>query len=175
MAVETDRGAHGGYAPPPEQPPLGSYGAATALFNAAFAGAIAAAAHTGRLPERVDAGDVMLIGIASHKLSRVVTKDRITAFARAPFTRYQEPGGPGEVEERARGRGLRRVVGELLVCPYCLSVWTSAGLHVGLIYAPRTTRIVASTFTALTLADFLHIAYKAAERKGLGEDRQAAR
>ena len=52
MAVETEGGAYGGYAPPPEQPPLGSYGAATALFNAAFAGAIAAAAHTGRLPER---------------------------------------------------------------------------------------------------------------------------
>ena len=65
---------------------------------------------------------------------------------------------------------MRRVIGELLVCPYCLSVWTSAALHLGLIYAPRTTRVVASTFSALTLADFLHIAYKAAERKGLGGD-----
>jgi hypothetical protein len=170
MSVETDGGAYSGYAPPPEQAPLGSYAATSALFNVAFAGALAAAAHTGRLPERVAAADVVLIGVASHKLSRVVTKDRIMAFARAPFTKYQEPGGRGEVEERARGRGLRRVIGELLVCPYCLSVWASAGLHVGLIYAPRSTRIVASTFSALTLADFLHIAYKAAERKGLGED-----
>ena len=170
MAVETERGAYSGYAPPPARPPLGSYAAATVLFNAAFAGALAAAARAGRLPERVDAGDVVLIGVASHKLSRVVTKDKIMAFARAPFTKYQEPGGPGEVEERARGRGVRRVIGELLVCPYCLSVWTSAGLHLGLIYAPRTTRVLASTFSALTLADFLHIAYKAAERKGLGED-----
>jgi hypothetical protein len=170
MAVETEGGSYSGYAPPPARPPLGTYAAATALFNAAFAGALAAAARTGKLPDRVGAGDVVLIGVASHKLSRVVTKDKITAFARAPFTKYQEPGGPGEVEERARGRGVRRVVGELLVCPYCLSVWTSAGLHLGLIYAPRTTRVVASTFSALTLADFLHIAYKAAERKGLGED-----
>jgi hypothetical protein len=170
MSVKTDADAFSGYAPFPERPPLGSYAAASALFNAAFAGALAAAARTGRLPERVAAGDVVLIGVASHKLSRVVTKDKIMAFARAPFTKYQEPGGPGEVEERARGRGARRVIGELLVCPYCLSVWTSAGLHLGLIYAPRSTRMVASTFSALTLADFLHIAYKAAERKGLGED-----
>ena len=170
MAVETEGGAYSGYAPAPDRPPLGSYAAASALFNAAFAGALAAAVRTGRLPERVAAGDVVLIGVASHKLSRVVTKDKITAFARAPFTRYQAPGGPGEVEERARGRGVRRVIGELLVCPYCLSVWTSAALHLGLIYAPRTTRVVASTFSALALADFLHIAYKAAERKGLGTE-----
>jgi Protein of unknown function (DUF1360) len=173
MAVETDRhaddGPFRGYAPPPERPPLGAYAATSTAFNAAFAGALAAAARTGRLPERVDAGDLVLIGIASHKLSRMVAKDRITAFLRAPFTEYQQPGGPGEVEERARGRGLRRTVGELLACPYCLSLWSSAGLHLGVLFAPRVTRVVASTFSALTLADFLHIAYKAAERKGLGE------
>jgi hypothetical protein len=43
-------------------------------------------------------------------------------------------------------------------------------MHVGLIYAPRLTRTVASTFTALTIADFLQIAYKAAEEKGLGNE-----
>jgi hypothetical protein len=174
MSVETDRGADqgpfSGYAPPPKRPPLGSYAATTTVFNAAFAGALAAAARAGRLPERVEPEDVVLIGIASHKLSRVMAKDRITAFARAPFTEYQEPGGPGEVEERPRGGGLRRAIGELLVCPYCMSVWTSAGLHLGIVFSPRLTRVVASTFTALTLADFLHIAYNAAERKGLGGD-----
>ena len=43
-------------------------------------------------------------------------------------------------------------------------------MHVGLIYAPRTTRVLASTFTALTISDFLQIAYKAAEERGLGGD-----
>jgi hypothetical protein len=36
------------------------------------------------------------------------------------------------------------------------------------VYAPRTTRLVASTFTALTISDFLQIGYKAAEDRGLG-------
>jgi hypothetical protein len=155
------------YAPARERPPLTSYGAFTAVFNAGFAAALAAAARSGRLPERIDATDVVLVGTASHKLSRLITKDRIMAFARAPFTEYEGPGAPGEVEERARGRGLRRALGELLVCPYCLGLWTSAGFHVGLVFAPRTTRVVASTFTALTLSDFLQIAYKAAEERGL--------
>jgi Protein of unknown function (DUF1360) len=156
------------YAPPRERPPLTSYAALSAVFNAGFVAALVAAGRSGRLPERIDAGDVLLIGTASHKLSRLITKDRVTAFARAPFTEYERPGAPSEVEERARGRGLRRAVGELLVCPYCLGLWTSAGLHVGLVFAPRTTRVVASTFTALTLSDFLQIAYKAAEERGLG-------
>jgi Protein of unknown function (DUF1360) len=155
------------YAPPRERPPLTSYAAFSAVFNAGFAAALAAAARSGRLPERIDAGDVVLVGTASHKLSRLITKDRVTAFARAPFTEFQGPGGPGEVEERPRGRGLRRAIGELLACPYCLGLWTSAGFHIGLLFAPRTTRVVASTFTALTLSDFLQIAYKAAEERGL--------
>jgi Protein of unknown function (DUF1360) len=169
MSIDTERdggnGAYAGYVPEGDGPPLGGYAATSAAFNALFAALLAAAARSDRLPERVESRDVLLLGVASHKLSRLVTKDKITAFARAPFTRYQRPGGPGEVEERARGRGMRRVIGELLVCPYCLSVWTSAGLHLGLIYAPRGTRVVASAFSALTIADFLHLAYKAAERR----------
>jgi Protein of unknown function (DUF1360) len=174
MSVETGRSAEegvlGGYASPRERPPFGAYAGFTAAFNAAFAGALAAAARSGKLPERIEAGDVVLVGVATHKLSRLITKDRVMAFARAPFTEYEQPGGPGEVEERARGQGLRRAIGELLVCPYCLGLWTSAGLHGGLLFAPRVTRTVASTLTALALADFLQIAYKAAEERGLGGD-----
>jgi uncharacterized protein DUF1360 len=110
----------------------------------------------------------VLIGAASHKLSRMIAKDKITAFLRAPFTEYEGRGAPAEVEERARGGPLRRAVGELLICPYCLGLWSAGAFHVGLVYAPRTTRIVASTFTALTISDFLQIGYKAAEERGLG-------
>jgi hypothetical protein len=121
-----------------------------------------------KLPERIDGRDVMLAGVATHKLSRLIAKDRITAFARAPFTEYQQPGGPAEVEERARGEGLRRTIGELLVCPYCLGMWISGGFHLGLVTAPRATRFAASVLTGLTISDFLQIAYKAAEERGLG-------
>jgi Protein of unknown function (DUF1360) len=164
----SDDGPLAGYAAPPKRPPFGSYALFAGVFNGAFGAALAAAGRSGRLPARVEAGDVVLVGVASHKLSRVITKDKITSFLRAPFTEYQAPGGPGEVEERPRGSGARRAVGELLICPYCLGLWLSGGMHVGLIYAPRLTRTVASTFTALTIADFLQIAYKAAEEKGLG-------
>ena len=120
------------------------------------------------LPERIDGRDLVLAGVATHKLSRLIAKDRITAFARAPFTEFEQHGGPAEVEERARGEGMRRTIGELLVCPYCLGMWISGGFHLGMVTAPRATRFAASVLTGLTISDFLQIAYKAAEERGLG-------
>jgi uncharacterized protein DUF1360 len=161
-------GAFTGYAPPAERPPFASFAGLTGVFNAAMGAAVVAAARSGRLPERIETRDIVLIGIASHKLSRLIAKDKVTAFARAPFTEYQEKGGPAEVEESPRGDGLRRAVGELLVCPYCLGLWASGGFHAGMLFAPRATRFTASLFTGLTISDFLQIGYKAAEDRGLG-------
>ena len=162
------REAFESYAEPEARPPFRTYAAMATVFNTAFASALLTARRSGRLPERIESRDVILIGIASHKLSRLLAKDKVTAFLRAPFTEYQGRGGPAEVEERARGEGVRRAFGELLICPYCLGLWTSGAFHAGLLFAPRATRVVASTMTALTLSDFLQIAYKAAENHGLG-------
>lgn len=158
-----------GYAPPAERPPLLSYAAFAAIFNVLLAGALLAHRRAGReLPERIGAPDVILIGTASHKLSRLISKDKVTSPFRAPFTELQGKGGPAELEEASRGTGVRKAIGELLVCPYCLGLWVVAGFSVGLLFAPRLTRFVASVFSALTISDFFQIAYKAAEEKGLG-------
>ena len=111
------RDAFAGYAEPEERPPFRTYAALTAILNAGFAGALVAAKRSDRLPASVSAPDVVLIGTASHKLSRLLAKDKVTSFLRAPFTEYQGRGGPAEVEERARGDGTRRAIGELLICP----------------------------------------------------------
>jgi len=173
LSVETAKaradGAFAGYADPGQRPPFGSYAAFTALFNAGLAAGVLAARRAGReLPERVDGRDLLLTGVATHKLSRLIAKDKITSFMRAPFTEFEGKGGPAEVEERARGEGVRRTIGELLICPYCLGMWLSGGFHLGLITAPRTTRFITSILAGLTISDFLQIAYKAAEEKGLG-------
>lgn len=156
------------YAEPQERPPFRMYAGLTAVFNAGFAGALYAAKRQRRLPERISPQDLMLIGTASHKLSRLVAKDKVTAFMRAPFTEYEGRAGPAEVEERPRGGEIRGAIGEMLICPYCLGLWAAGAFHVGLMFAPRVTRVAASTLTALTVSDFLQIGYKAAENKGLG-------
>jgi hypothetical protein len=157
---------YAGYAPPQERPPLAAYATFATVFHAAMAGAVAAAKRSGRdLPERVEPGDVVLVGTASYQLSRLVAKKKVTAFVRAPFTELEGKGGPAELEERPRGSGLRRAFGELLVCPYCLGLWASGAFHAGLLFAPRATRFSASVLSAMAISDFLQLGYKRAEER----------
>jgi hypothetical protein len=150
----------GGYAAH-EHRPLAAYAALSTGLTAAFAAATAAAARRrGGLPESYRMRDLALAGIATHKISRTLAKEKVTSWVRAPFTRFQEPAGFGELDEQPRGTGMQRAIGELLVCPYCLGHWVASAFGVGLIGAPRTTRLVAFVFTAETIADFLQLAYK---------------
>jgi len=158
-----------GYAEPEERPPFLSYLAFMSIFGTLVASGLAIARRQGReLPGKTSAGELLLIGTASHKLSRVISKDKVTSPLRAPFTELEGKGGPAELEEASRGTGLQKAIGELLICPYCLGLWVVAAFSIGLIFAPRVTRFVASLFSALTISDFFQIAYKAAEEKGLG-------
>jgi hypothetical protein len=117
---------------PHEHRPLAAYTGLTAAFAAALAGSLAALRASGReLPERPSAADIALAGVATHKLTRLLAKDRVTSFLRAPFARYQEPAGHGELEEAAHGTGLRLAVGEPLGnVPQAIS-------HVGLVNAAQ--------------------------------------
>jgi len=152
-----------GYSPDAEKP-LASYGVLMTVFSG-LAGAFAAwFSRSGRaLPDRMEARDLALLTVASHKAARLISKDKVTSAVRAPFAEYQGSAGPGEVSEKPRGRGLRRVIGELLVCPYCLGMWTSAALTAGLLVAPRFTRWMSSVLVMFFGADVLQIAYKKAE------------
>lgn len=152
-------------APRRANPTEPEYLALTLAFNAALGASIAAAAWRGRLPSRIEPGDLVLLGLAAHKLSRVVTKDRVTSVLRAPVAVRQDDGAPGEVDDVPKGSGARRAIGELLTCPFCLDAWTSAGFVVGLVHAPRVTRVAATVFAVMGLADFLQIAYKAAQNR----------
>src|SRR4051812_21911370 len=151
------------YAAADEPRPLFGYAVLTSVFGAGLTGGLLAARRTGRsLPERFGAQDLVMAGIATQKLSRLITKDKITSVVRAPFTRFQEKSGHGEVEEAARGRGLRYAIGELLVCPYCLAQWVSGAFALGFVFAPRVTRLLAAMWTVHAIADAAQLAYSAA-------------
>jgi uncharacterized protein DUF1360 len=114
-----------------------------------------------RLPESVPAGDVVRIGIATHKLSRLITKDEVTEFVRAPFT--EDPEGTRPIR-----RGVRHSVGRLVTCPYCVGLWVASLLSYGQVLAPRETRFVSSIFSAHALADFLNAAFVRLRGSGSG-------
>src|SRR5438067_2534919 len=110
---------------PDEPRPLGAHAVLTGVFNGSVLAYAVAFRRSGRgLPDRIPPADLALIAVGTYKLSRLIAKDRITSFFRAPFTRYKgESERPSEVSEEPAGDGLRRAIGELLVCPYCLGQW----------------------------------------------------
>ena len=150
---------------PGQERPLRAYVTLAGVYAAGVTCALLALRRSGReLPLRPSVGDVLMVGIATHKLSRVIARDKVTSFLRAPFTRFQEATGHGEVAEEPSGHGLRLALGELLVCPYCLAQWIATAMALGLVLAPRSTRFLGTTLVAHTISDFLQVAYRAAER-----------
>jgi Protein of unknown function (DUF1360) len=151
---------------PHEHKPLLGYAALTAAFNGAAAAYVVGFRRSGRqLPERLPAGDFVLMAAATQKLSRLLAKDRVTSFLRSPFTRYTGDAGPSEVSEEPRGHGLRLAVGELLVCPYCVGQWVAAGFAGGYAVDSRATRHVAGMFALLAASDFLQQAWVALDKR----------
>jgi hypothetical protein len=162
---------------PHEHRPLDGYVAAMGAFGVLAAALGAAAKVTGRpVPERPATADVVLISIATHKLSRLLAKDSVTSPLRAPFTRYTEPGGAAEVNEEVRDQGssVRHAIGELITCPFCLAMWVATGLTGGLVLAPRLTRLTATALTATAASDFLQMAYSKAKESAEGSSSSSA-
>ena len=142
--------------------PLPSYAAVAGLFNLIFALFLLIARKTGRpIPERMETRDIALLGVATHKLSLLLAQDAVTSPLRAPFTELQEKQSPKNVDEKPRGTGLRRSLGELVTCKFCVGQWVASFFTYGLVFAPAVTRLVASIFAIVALSDHLHQTYKA--------------
>jgi hypothetical protein len=145
-----------------EDVPLFSYGVLTGTFNLLFALFLLVAKVSGKpIPERMAAKDIALLGMATHKVSLVGSQDAIMSPLRAPFTELNEKESPKKVDEKPRGEGIRRSVGELLTCQFCFGVWVASFFTYGFVLLPRVSRLVAAVFAAVTLSDFLHQIYKA--------------
>ena len=142
--------------------PLPSYAALAGLFNLILAVFLLIARKSGRqIPERVEIRDIALLGVATHKLSMLLAQDAVTSPLRAPFTELREKQSPKNVDEKPRGEGLRRSIGELITCKFCVGQWVASFFTYGLVFAPAVTRLVASIFAIVALSDHLHQTYKA--------------
>ncbi|MBC7172433.1 MAG: DUF1360 domain-containing protein [Polyangiaceae bacterium] len=146
--------------------PFSAYELLSGIFNVA----LLRLASTNRAKERfrgpIQWGDIALIGTATHKLTLILTRDRVTMPLRAPFTLQRDEGPGGHREEQPERRGLRRALGELLTCQYCTAPWVATGLVAGHVVAPEATRVVTSVFSAVALSDVLNRAYGILRAKG---------
>ncbi|MFO7264206.1 MAG: DUF1360 domain-containing protein [Bacillota bacterium] len=73
--------------------------------------------------------ELVVLVLASFRLTRLIVYDEITAFLRDPFfTVTYEDDGTGRVVRHVhlKGTGLRQWLGTLLSCHWCVGIWSSA-------------------------------------------------
>src|SRR5689334_12890219 len=70
--------------------PLGAYTAISGVYASLVGGFVAWLWRSGRtVPQRPNAPDLLLATVATHKLTRLIAKDRVMSPLRHPFTEHQ--------------------------------------------------------------------------------------
>ncbi len=136
--------------------PMATYLTLTTTFNVA---AWAVSSVLGRR-RRASLADVALLGTATHEVSRIVTKERVTQTIRAPFVDKNADG-----REEPRPEGPRRAIGELVTCPYCTAPWVALGLTTLFFVAPNATRGFCTVMSIAAVSDFLSRGYAVVRTK----------
>ncbi|MFC0470026.1 DUF1360 domain-containing protein [Halalkalibacter kiskunsagensis] len=83
--------------------------------------------------------DLVILILASYRLTRLIVFDEITSFFRKPFlsVTYQENEAGQLVESvEIKGEGLRYWFGILLSCYWCVGIWSSLGIVLLYFYFP---------------------------------------
>lgn len=140
---------------PDHDPPLGGY-AILALGHVALLGTVMTVLRRrGVELGKLESGELLLTGVATYKLSRMVTRSWIGTAIRAPFTRYVSQGDGDEVNETARGHGVQEAVGDLITCPFCTAHWVASALVLGHDVAPGPTRALTRILAVDVVSDTL--------------------
>lgn len=147
-----------------EDEPLVDYAVLAATFLALTGSAIALAARRGAIPPRTSGSDLVLLGLATTRLSRLLTREKVARPLRAPFTDVEPTAAPGETRERPRGEGPVRAIGELLTCPRCAAVWAGAALTIGHLLAPGPTRVACTILASSLISDVANLAIAHSQR-----------
>jgi hypothetical protein len=143
-------------------PPYAAY----AGIMATFAGGLVAAGAIARLldrdPREHDALDLAVLGLATFKAARTISRDEVTSFLREPFVEGQaHEGGENPIESG----DLRQAIGELVTCSRCIGTWVAAGLGCTQMIAPRFGRILTWSLAAGGVNDWLQAGFAALTRK----------
>jgi hypothetical protein len=102
-------------------------------------------------PQQVSGIDLLLLSLATFRLTAIVTEEKVARSLRAPFCEFivvNRPDGTEVEEEVPAGRGLRRVAGEMILCPWCAGVWIATLLLFFWILLPGVSRAVLLAFSA---------------------------
>jgi hypothetical protein len=142
--------------------PHGAYAAIMGTFVAGLAGAGLLAKALGRDPLEHRPLDLVMLGAATFKAARTISRDEVTCFLREPFVQGEAHEGGEEPVESA---DIRQAIGELVTCSRCIGTWVAAGLTGTQVIAPRFGRILTWTLAAAGMNDFLQAGFAALTSK----------
>lgn len=115
----------------------------------------------GSLPTTVPAFDLILITLATFRLTRLFVYDKITRFLRDMFQHAEErysQEGITYFTKVERTSGPLRTAYELLICPWCFSIWAALFVTYGyfiateILWLPILILAVSGLATAVQIA-----------------------
>lgn len=101
-------------------------------------------------PAQIPAVDLLLLCMATFRITEMITEEKVARCLRAPFCevkRIDNPDGTTTEEEVPSGRGFRRVTGEMLLCPWCAGVWVATFLTFFWLMLPGLARAFLLVFS----------------------------
>jgi hypothetical protein len=145
------------------------YAAVTAGYGLLVGAVALVSAGRKEDPAPSDPAELLLYGAATAGLARVLAKEKVGAWVRAPFV-----DEPAEGDRTPKGEGLRYAVGELLTCTRCLGSWSALTL-IGLrAVAPAPARIAATLLALTTANNVLQAAMTGVQARASREEGVAA-
>lgn len=133
-----------------------------------FAVGIALVAGAKVLPilEQLSMVQLVLLVLAVFRLARMVSFDTVMEWLRQPFAKtVPDVSGAGMTTE-AVGKGWRRILGELLVCPICVGTWLVLALEMHLVVARDLALVSIYTFGVMGAAELLQGAFEFVQWSG---------
>jgi hypothetical protein len=142
--------------------PHGAYATIMGTFAAGLAGAALVARALGREPREHGALDLAVLGMATFKAARTISRDEVASFIREPFVEGEAHEGG---EEPVDTGDLRQAIGELVTCSRCVGTWVAGGLTATQMIAPRFGRLLTWSLAAAGANDFLQVSFAALRNK----------
>jgi hypothetical protein len=144
------------------RPPYNAYAGIMGTFVGGLALAGALAHLLDRDAREHDVLDLSVLGLATFKAARTISRDEVTSFLRDPFVEGEAHEGD---EEPIESGDVRQAIGELVTCSRCIGTWVAAGLATTQILAPRFGRILTWTLAAGGVNDWLQAGFAALTHK----------
>lgn len=143
------------------------------LITTFLAAVSAAGVRPARLPNP-SALSLAMLGLASHRIGRMVAFERVAEPLRDPFTATVPHESGADETVVARGRGGRWAIGELMSCPTCAATWGAMVLYLGLTFVPGPTRVLVHVLAAAGVAELAYVGVEHLEWSGRAARKAAA-